>query len=112
MSAAALEITPRELHERTQEGQTVTVLDVREPAELAIASLQGAVAIPMGSIPGELQRIEALADKGEVAVLCHHGVRSLNVALWLRQQGIENCFSVAGGIDRWSVEIDNSVPRY
>jgi rhodanese-related sulfurtransferase len=66
----------------------------------------------MQSIPASLQRLEALADEQPLAVLCHHGVRSLNVVMWLRQQGIENCFSITGGIDRWSSEIDPSIPRY
>jgi rhodanese-related sulfurtransferase len=44
--------------------------------------------------------------------VCHHGVRSLQAAQWLRERGIENCFSVAGGIDRWSREIDSKIPRY
>jgi rhodanese-related sulfurtransferase len=45
-------------------------------------------------------------------ILCHHGVRSLQVTMWLRARGIENCYSVAGGIDRWSREVDESVARY
>jgi rhodanese-related sulfurtransferase len=108
----ALEITPQELQERLKRGERVVVLDVREPAEFAVAHLDGSVAIPMGSVPSELQKIEGFADNADVAVLCHHGVRSLNVAVWLQQHGVENCFSVAGGIDRWSLEIDPTVPRY
>jgi rhodanese-related sulfurtransferase len=107
-----LEITPQELRDRVAAGERIVVVDVREPEEFALTHMDGSVAIPMGSIPSELQRLEALADEGELAVLCHHGVRSLNVTAWLRQHGIDNCRSVAGGIDRWSVEIDPSVPRY
>jgi rhodanese-related sulfurtransferase len=66
----------------------------------------------MGSIPGQLQRLEGLADEQTLMVICHHGVRSLQVVSWLRAQGVENCFSVAGGIDRWSIEVDPGVPRY
>jgi rhodanese-related sulfurtransferase len=107
-----LELTPKQVDERQRGGERIAVLDVREPAELAISRLAGAVEIPMGSVPSELQRIEALGDDGDIAVICHHGVRSLNVAVWLRQHGVENCFSVAGGIDRWSLEVDPGVPRY
>jgi rhodanese-related sulfurtransferase len=110
--AETLELTPQELQARLNEGDHVVVIDVREPEEVAISQLRGSVLIPMQSVPGELQRLEALADESDLAVLCHHGVRSLNVVAWLRQRGIENCFSVAGGIDRWSTEIDPAVPRY
>ncbi len=107
-----LEITPQELDARLKAGERVTILDVREPAEYALARIEGSVPIPMGSVPQELQKIEGFADESDVAVLCHHGVRSLNVAVWLQQHGVENCFSVAGGIDRWSIEVDPLVPRY
>ncbi len=110
--AETLELTPHELQARLNEGDHVVVIDVREPDEVAISQLPGSVLIPMQSVPGELQRLEALADESDLAILCHHGVRSLNVVAWLRQRGIENCFSVAGGIDRWSTEIDPGVPRY
>ncbi|MBV9267970.1 MAG: sulfurtransferase [Acidobacteriaceae bacterium] len=107
-----LEISPQELDQRLNSGERVVILDVREPEEFAVAHIAGSVSIPMGSVPNELQRIEAFGDQGDLAVLCHHGVRSLNVTAWLRQRGIENCFSVAGGIDRWSLEVDSSVARY
>jgi rhodanese-related sulfurtransferase len=66
----------------------------------------------MQSIPAELQRLEGLADDATLLILCHHGVRSLQVASWLRAHGIENCYSISGGIDRWSLEVDPSIPRY
>jgi rhodanese-related sulfurtransferase len=110
--AETLEITPHELQARLSEGDHVIVIDVREPDETAICRLDNSLLIPMQSVPAELQRLEALADESDLAVLCHHGVRSLNVVAWLRQRGIENCFSVAGGIDRWSTEIDSALPRY
>ncbi len=109
---AALEITPLDLRTRVDAGEIFALIDVREPEEYAIAQISGAELIPMQSVPAELQKIELLADSRPLAVICHHGVRSLNVAVWLRRQGIENCFSVAGGIDRWSCEVDPAVPRY
>ena len=51
-------------------------------------------------------------EENPIVVLCHHGMRSLQVVGWLREQGVENCTSMAGGIDRWSLEIDPKVPRY
>jgi rhodanese-related sulfurtransferase len=66
----------------------------------------------MRSIPGELPDLETRSDEGPLIVYCHHGVRSLNVVHWLREQGIEACQSMAGGIDAWSLVVDPSVPRY
>ena len=66
----------------------------------------------MRTVPGELQRLDTLAEETPLVVFCHHGVRSLNVVHWLREQGVAACQSMAGGIDRWSLEIDPGVPRY
>jgi len=107
-----LELTPQHVQQRRDSGETLVLIDVREPEEFAVARIQGAELIPMQSVPAQIQRLEALADKGDLIVMCHHGVRSLQVAAWLRQQGVENCFSLAGGIDRWSREIDPTVPQY
>jgi rhodanese-related sulfurtransferase len=106
------EVTPQAAKEQLTERKQAILIDVREPAEFALARLDGARLIPMGSVPAELQTLEGLADSGNLLILCHHGVRSLQVTLWLRAHGIENCYSVAGGIDRWSCEVDASVPRY
>jgi rhodanese-related sulfurtransferase len=110
--ASPLEVTPQAAKEQLTLRKEVTLIDVREPLEFALARIEGAELVPMGSVPAELQKLEGLADNGDLLILCHHGVRSLQVTMWLRARGIENCFSVAGGIDRWSVEVDASVPRY
>lgn len=107
-----LEISPQEASDRLKKGNNAILVDVREPEEFALSRLDNARLIPMQSIPAELQRLEAWADTGELLILCHHGVRSLQVAYWLRERGVENCYSVSGGIDRWSREVDDSVPRY
>jgi len=109
---APLEITPLEVKRRIDAGEPLRLIDVREPAEHAIARIEGAELIPMGSVPAHLQHIEGLADAGTLVVFCHAGVRSLNVVVWLREQGLEACQSMAGGIDRWSEEVDTSAPRY
>ena len=110
--ASPYEITPQAVKMALTDSKQSILIDVREPAEFALARIEGAELIPMGSIPAELQKLEGLSDSADLLILCHHGVRSLQVTLWLRGKGIENCFSVAGGIDRWSAEIDPSVPRY
>jgi rhodanese-related sulfurtransferase len=104
-----LEISPRELKERLGRGENILLVDVREPHEYAICQIEGAKLIPMGSIPANLQKLDT--DK-DVVCYCHHGMRSLEVANWLRAQGIKSAKSMAGGIDRWSIEIDPTVPRY
>jgi rhodanese-related sulfurtransferase len=106
------EITPSDAASQLAPGAGAVLIDVREPEEFALARLTGSQLVPMGTIPRELQRLEELADENSLFVLCHHGVRSLQVVAWLRERGIENCFSIAGGIDRWSQEVDPSVPRY
>jgi rhodanese-related sulfurtransferase len=104
-----LEITAAELKQMLDRGDKILLLDVREPWEYDIAHIADSKLIPMGSVPANLQAI----DSGEpVAVYCHHGMRSLDVTVWLRAQGVENVRSLAGGIDRWSLEVDSKVPRY
>ena len=107
-----LEVTPLEVKQRLASGELLRLIDVREPAEFAIAKIQGAQLIPMGSVPAELQRLEAAADSSALIVFCHHGMRSLQVVNWLRQNGVDNCQSMAGGIELWSTSVDTAVPRY
>jgi rhodanese-related sulfurtransferase len=104
-----LEITPAAAKQRLERGGGVLLVDVREPWEFEICRIEGAKLIPMGTVPANLQ---ALDTDDEVICYCHHGMRSLDVAVWLRSQGVERAKSLAGGIDRWSAEIDPSVPRY
>ena len=107
-----LETTPAEVKSALDSGARLVLLDCREPEEFAICNIEGARLIPMNSIPQNLQSVEAIADEALVVVYCHHGMRSLSVVNWLRHQGVEQCQSMAGGIDRWSYEIDPNVPRY
>jgi rhodanese-related sulfurtransferase len=107
-----LEISAQDVQQRIDAGEKLHLIDVREPNEFALAKIEGASLIPMRQVPGELQELEKRADEAPLVVFCHHGVRSLNVVDWLRRQGVENCVSMAGGIDAWSLTIDPSVPRY
>jgi rhodanese-related sulfurtransferase len=106
------EIPPQEAQNRLMKGSGALLIDVREPEEFALAKVEGSQLIPMQTVPAQLQKLEQMADDNTLLVLCHHGVRSLQVVTWLRRQGIENCYSVAGGIDRWSREVDGSIPQY
>ncbi len=110
--SAPLEISATEVKQRLDAGEKLHLIDVREPQEFLLAKIEGATLVPMRSVPGELQDLEKKADEGPLVVFCHHGVRSLNVVNWLRGQGLENCTSMAGGIDAWSLSADPSVARY
>lgn len=107
-----MEVTPAEVKRRLDAGERLSLLDVREPYEHQQSSIASADLIPMRTVPANLQRIEGMSDEGAIVVFCHHGMRSLQVVNWLREQGIANCQSMSGGIDRWSCEVDPSVPRY
>jgi len=107
-----LEVDPQEVKRRLDSGEKLHLIDVREPHEFALAKIEGATLIPMRSVPGELQDLDARAEQATLIVFCHHGVRSLNVVHWLREQGVDACQSMSGGIDLWSLRVDPSVPRY
>lgn len=110
--ALPVETTPQDISRRLNAGEKLLLIDVREPHEFQLARIRGAELIPMRSVPAQLERLDAAGDEATLIVYCHHGVRSLNVVNWLREQGVSGCQSMAGGIDRWSLEIDPSVPRY
>jgi rhodanese-related sulfurtransferase len=103
------EITPQETVERRERNEPFTLLDVREVWERETAAISGSAFIPMGEIPA---RIQELDPDEHIVIYCHHGVRSMNVAYWLRQQGYDKAQSMSGGIDRWSKEVDPAVARY
>lgn len=106
------EIQPAELKELMAGENAPLLLDCREPMEHEIARIEPSELIPMNTVPQNVARIEAMAETKLVVVYCHHGVRSLNTVAWLKKQGVENVISLAGGIDRWSWEVDRDVPRY
>lgn len=105
-----LEITVDQLKAQLAGPHPPLLLDVREPWEAETASIPGAKFMPMADVPG--RAFSELDEDQPIAVLCHHGARSLSVANWLRTQGFEAAQSVAGGIDLWSRVIDPTIPRY
>jgi len=107
-----LEITPTEVKELLDKGEKLHLIDVREVVEYQIVHIEGSELVPMGGVPNALAKLEAQADETPLIVLCHHGMRSLNVVVWLRKQGIEACQSMSGGIDRWAIQVDPALPRY
>jgi rhodanese-related sulfurtransferase len=91
-------------------GVRLRFIDVREPEEHAICQIEGATLMPMRTVPQHLHELEDGGDP--IVVFCHHGIRSLSVVDWLRNHGVENCQSMSGGIDLWSLQVDPAVPRY
>jgi rhodanese-related sulfurtransferase len=105
-------MTPREFRARWPDhdgAEDVTLLDVREPHEIAVASIAATVHIPMAQIPG---RLEELDRSKTIVVMCHGGIRSMQVAGFLAHQGFTNVVNLHGGIDAWSRELDPDIPRY
>ena len=103
------EVTPRELHEQLAAGQTPWLLDVREPWEFSTARLDGATLIPLGDLAHHVTEVPRDAD---VVVYCHHGMRSARAVSMLRHAGWTRVRNLTGGIERWSIEVDQQVPRY
>ncbi len=102
-------ITVRELKNRLDKGDQVFLLDVREPHEYSLAKIEGSVLIPLGELPSSLEKLD---QDVEIVALCKMGMRSADAVMFLLQQGFTNVKNLVGGIDAWSIEIDQSVPRY
>jgi len=104
-----LETSPTTLNQRIQQGEDLYLLDVREPWEAALCQLPDAVNIPMGQIPGRLGELPA--DR-TVVCICHHGMRSLQVAHYLESNGMDSVENLTGGVEGWARDVDPEMPRY
>jgi rhodanese-related sulfurtransferase len=106
----SIEITCTELKRRLDSGDALQIIDCREPWEHDLVRLADSMNIPMNDTPSRVGEYRAFGCA--VVIYCHHGVRSLHVATWLRSQGVDNVLSLRGGIDAWSTGVDPSLPRY
>lgn len=102
-------ITPKELKDRLDKGERLVLLDVREPWEHSLAKIEGSTLIPLGTLPQSMDRLDKAA---EIVAYCHHGMRSADATQFLLQQGFPSVKNLVGGIDAWSVQVDQAVPRY
>jgi adenylyltransferase/sulfurtransferase len=93
-------------------GTETRLIDCRDPDEFAFNRIAGAELIPLPTLPGDAAARLGQNRDARIVVYCHHGMRSARAAGILRALGYRNAQSLAGGIDRWSVEIDPAVPRY
>jgi rhodanese-related sulfurtransferase len=105
------QMRPQELAEWLQRpgADAPLLLDVREPWEVAVCAIPGSTAVPIGEIPTRIREFDAGRP---VVCICHHGVRSLQVAGFLEHNGFTEVSNLAGGIDAWSREVDPSCPTY
>lgn len=105
------QISPAELQAWLADGgkEKPLLLDVREPWEFDYCQIEGSMLLPMGEIP---QRFNELDKKGEVVVICHHGVRSYHVARFLEHNGFERVYNLRSGVDGWARDVDPSMRKY
>jgi rhodanese-related sulfurtransferase len=102
-------MTPKEYQERRDRAEVLRLIDVREEWEHALVRVEGAELMPLSRMAdweGSLDPAE------EIVFMCHHGLRSASVCAFLARKGFTKLHNLAGGIDRWSLEVDRSVPRY
>jgi len=106
---AEFETTPRDLAARLNAGAAIELIDVREPHEWEIARIEGARLIPLSGFTDALPTIDSAR---EIVVYCKVGARSARAVRQLRAAGFKRVKNLAGGIERWSEEVDPTIPRY
>lgn len=104
-------MTPQELAERIRSPNPPRLLDVRQPEEHAFVALPDSTLIPLDDLLARADEIEDWKDE-EIVVYCHHGIRSAQAVAQLRANGFANVHNLSGGIDRWSSDVDPTLPRY
>jgi rhodanese-related sulfurtransferase len=102
-------MTPAEFTERAARGARPRLIDVREQEEFELVRLEGAELLPLSRMA---EWEGALKEDEEIVFMCHHGIRSASVCAYLARKGFTKLHNLAGGIDRWAVEVDPRLPRY
>ncbi len=110
-NALPLEVDCQALKQSLDAGEDLLLLDCREEEEHQTVHIAGSTLLPMSQLAERHGELEPHRQR-RVVVHCHHGVRSLQVVRWMREQGFKNAQSLTGGIDAWSAEIDPTLPRY
>ena len=104
-----IQISPEKLKNLIEETQSVKLIDVREQWEFDTCHIKGSRHIVMESIPEKLSGL----DKGDtIVVICHHGMRSLQVAQYLEHEGFDTVMNLEGGIDAWAKKVDSHMTQY
>lgn len=104
-------MTPRELADRLAAGGPVVLVDVRQPLEHQLAALPNSQLIPLPQLAARVSEVQPAAGC-PVVVYCHHGIRSQTGAALLARAGHPDVYSLVGGIDAWSLQVDPRIPRY
>ena len=107
-SENSLEVTPSEVASQLTRGE-IRLIDVRTPHEYQIASIAGSILLDQAKVE---EVVETWPKDGAIVTICHHGIRSLDAAIFLRGKGFTNVRSMTGGIEAWSRTIDPAIPRY
>lgn len=105
------QLLPTELADWLKDTQRAAplLLDVREPWEYELCHIEGSQAMPMGTVPA---RCNELDPEREIVVICHHGGRSAQVAMFLERQGYARVINLAGGVAEWASRVDPKMPQY
>ncbi|MGI8499748.1 MAG: rhodanese-like domain-containing protein [Hassallia sp.] len=108
------QISVEELAQRLSSGDaSIQLVDVREPQELDLASIEGFVNLPLSQFAEWGDQVPTLFNPhAETLVLCHHGIRSAQMCQWLVAQGFTNVKNITGGIDAYSTLVNPSIPHY
>ena len=102
-------LTPEQLKASLDENNSMLLLDVREPWEYALCHIDKSVNISMSNISSTVEKFD---PESEIVVICHHGIRSLQVANYLAERGFNKLTSLEGGVDAWAKSIDQTMPQY
>lgn len=108
-NAECEQISVEELKKLRKISKPLLLLDVREDWEVEICKIEGSTHIPMAEL---FEKCDQLPKDKAIIVICHHGIRSLQVTQWLRRNGFKNAFNMAGGVDEWAVKIDKKMQKY
>ncbi len=106
---SVIQLSARELQNKLAGDVKPLLLDVREPDEFQYTRIDGSKLIPLGQIA---QRINEIDSTDGCVIICHHGIRSQQVAAYLVRAGLTDIYNLSGGIEAWSVDCDNTVLRY
>ncbi len=102
-------ISPQQLKQRLEKGDKLELIDVRDPWEFESCQIQGSRNIPMMNLDSRLATIEPTI---ETVLICHHGMRSLQVAAYLESLGYQNIYNLDGGIHRWAETVEPEMAKY
>lgn len=102
-------LTPEELREQLDQNRELVLIDVREEWEYETCHIDGSLLMPMNRI---MSSLDSLDKDAPTVFICHHGMRSQQVAQYLESQGFSQVYNLEGGIDRWARTVDPAMPQY